>query len=162
MANMRARIELRGCTTHTCRGRKVKRGEPFWTTNVSDIAYYQAQSEFSVSILEAPKPKPKPKSKPKAPAPPPPSSDEEESGDGDEDEDDDLEDAAEEPEESEEPEEPEVTSSYTKIDLQKLTKKALVGLANDDFNLELDPDISKSKMVRGILKAQTATLGDDD
>lgn len=147
MANLKARVELRGCLTHSARGRTCKRGQPFYTTNAADIAYYKAQGEYSVTMLAAP-PAPKAKAaKPKPPPPPPPD---------DDDDDDDEEDG----EEGEEPEgEDEEPASHTKSDLERMNKEALAELAETSFSLDLDPDkLSKPKMVAAILKAQIAAL----
>jgi hypothetical protein len=62
----KARIELRKSETYTARGRTFKRGQPAVIDNDSDIAYFQAQPEFTVTFLRPVEP-PKP---PKA-APPP-------------------------------------------------------------------------------------------
>jgi len=142
MANMRARVELRGCLTHTARGRTVERGRPFYTTNPADIAYYKSCGEYAVTILESEPAKPA-KAKPARPAaPPPPPDDEggegEDGGDEDEGESEDLTDA-----------------HYTKADLEKMTKPDLATLADEDFGLKLNPDnMNKPKMIGVILKAQ--------
>lgn len=155
MANMRARVELRGCLTHSARGRTVKRGEPFYTTNAADIRYYQAQADYAVTILEAPKrkgPAPRPKKPAAAPPPPPP-----------EDEDDEDEPESEADDEGEEESDDLEDTSYTKSDLEKMNKASLAELAESDFGLELDPDkLSKPKMVAAILKAQIAALEDSE
>ena len=157
---MRARIELVGCLTHTARRPCVK-GKPFYTTNASDIAYFQAQGVFSVTVLEEDKPKKakaaKPKAKKAAPPPPEPEPDEPEEGDegdgdegdgDDEDEGDDL-----------------TVPSYTKSDLEATKKADLQALAADEFDLSLDPDkMSKKEMVAAIIKAQIERLeaGDEE
>lgn len=48
----KARVELRGSMSHTGNGRKFEKGKPQIMTNPSDIAYYQQQGEFSVTMLE--------------------------------------------------------------------------------------------------------------
>ena len=69
----KARVELRGCMTHSGRGRTFKKGVPQIMTNPSDILYYQGQGDFSVVMLDDdPAPKtdePKPKTKVKEPKP---------------------------------------------------------------------------------------------
>lgn len=44
--------------------------------------------------------------------------------------------------------------TYTESDLQKLNKGDLVQVADDDFGLELEPDMLKADMVSAILDAQ--------
>jgi len=140
----RARVELRGCASHTGRGVRHEKGEPFYTTNAADIAYFKAQGVYSVSILEDDPPakrRPAP-----APEPDPEPVDVE---DEDEDEGNDLSDP-----------------SYTKSDLVAMKKKELAKLAADDFDVDLDPDkLKKSQMVAAIMKAQIdllAAVDDDD
>jgi uncharacterized membrane protein YfbV (UPF0208 family) len=50
----RARIELRGALTHTRGQRSVTKGAPQVITDANEIAYYKAQTSFSVTILEEP------------------------------------------------------------------------------------------------------------
>lgn len=82
----KARVELRGCMTHSGRGRTFRKGVPQIMTNPSDILYYQSQGDFSVVMLDddpAPKAEePKPKTKVKVPEPV-----DEDEPEGDEDED---------------------------------------------------------------------------
>ena len=152
MANVRARIELRGCLTHTYRGRTVERGQPFYTTNPADIAYFKAQSEFAVTILADKKPARKPAPKPpKKETPPPATTSQEDSEEGESEE------GGEDG--SDEESEDLSAASYTKSDLEKMNKADLAKLAEDDFKLKLDiNNLSKPKMVAAILKTQIEAL----
>lgn len=164
MAKMRAKVELLGCETHQARGRSFQRGKPQILTNPSDIAYYKAQSEFSVTLLSdgTPKPAAKPAKAAKRPAPPPEDDDDSEDddtedGDEDSEDDDDTEDGDEDSEDSEDDSESsEASPVYKKADLEKLNKKALVELAKDDFGMDLNEADNKSKLVAAILKEQIA------
>ena len=71
----RARVELIGSLSHTRGGRKFERGKPQILTNAAEILYYQNQSDFAVTVEEAPK------KKAKAAPPTPPAG--EAKGDGD-------------------------------------------------------------------------------
>jgi len=54
----RARVELRGALTHTRGHRTFTKGAPQVLTDDAELAYYKAQSQFSVTMLEEPKPAP--------------------------------------------------------------------------------------------------------
>jgi hypothetical protein len=174
MEQMRAKVELIGALTHEGRGRRFERNKPQILTKPSDIAYYKAQSEFSVTMLAVPaaaKPAPakpgvkptaaKPGAKPAKPAPAPEPEDTEESEDTEEPEDDGEDTDAEESEEStddseEAAEEQEASPVFKKADLEAMTKAALVELAKDHFGLTLNGEHPKPKLVGEILKAQIA------
>jgi len=131
---MRARIELTGCLTHTARRPCVK-GRPFYTTSASEIAYFQSQGVFAVTVLEGKPPKAKAELKPPAPS-------KEVEVVEEECDDNDL-----------------TVVSYTKTDLEATKKADLQALAADEFELDLDPDrMSKKVMVAAILKAQIERL----
>ena len=156
---IKARIQLRGCASHTGRGRKAERGKPFYTTNAADIAYYRAQGVYSVSVLESTEDKPvvKPSVKPsarRAPAPAPtpaPEPEPDEPDEGEDEGDDEGEDDGA------------VDGSYTKSDLMATKKADLAQLAQDDFDLDLDPDnMTKAQMVAAILKAQIDAFADEE
>jgi hypothetical protein len=170
MEQMRAKVELIGALTHEGRGRRFERNKPQILTKASEIAYYKAQSEFSVTMLAVPaaaKPAPvKPGVKPTAAKPgakpaakPAPAPEPEESEEDTED----AEDDGEEPEESEEstddgeePEEQEASPVFKKADLEAMTKAALVELGKDHLGLALNVEHPKPKLVGEILKAQIA------
>ena len=48
----KARVTLTKALTHDGRGRKFVKGQPQIIDNESDIAYYKAQSEFTVTLLK--------------------------------------------------------------------------------------------------------------
>lgn len=48
----KARVELKGASTFSSRGRKFKKGFPQVLTNPSDIQYYKGQPDFDVQILD--------------------------------------------------------------------------------------------------------------
>lgn len=53
----KARVTLTKALTHDGRGRKFVKGQPQIIDSEADIAYYKAQSEFSVTILKDMAPK---------------------------------------------------------------------------------------------------------
>lgn len=148
MANVRARIELRGSVSHQSKFRTCQRGKPWYSTNAAEIRYYKATGGFSVTML-APEPRPKPVAAPR----PEPTGVVEDDGDGLDEEDDD---------EGEEDESGPADSTLTQAQLLAQNKTALAELALATFNLELDTDkLSKAKMIAAIMKAQIAALEDD-
>lgn len=108
MANLRARVELRGSLTHqapaTAGGRLMKKGTPVIMTDPSHIQYYRSQAGFSVSMLE--------QKKAAKPAAPPAGDSGGASGGGGEE-------------------------GYTEADLKKMKKAELVEIA-DSMDLETD------------------------
>ena len=110
------------------RGRSVKKGESFITTNPEEAVYYSSQQSFAVKILSgqlASNPMPL---------------------------EDDLE--LEEQEEEEEEELPsEVSSVYEKADLKKLRRGDLLNLIEDDDNINLTKkDIPKGAKKKEIIE----------
>lgn len=133
----RAKVKLTGCLTHTRGGRKMKKGDTVIVTSPSEIAMYEALSEYTVTrIKDAPKPKQKASKQPAPPADPPKGSGD---GDGDDDEDGDE------------------VPTYTTAQLEARNKSELQELAFRDFDLDLDPDdLKKAVMIKEIMKAQIA------
>jgi hypothetical protein len=119
----KARVVLEKALSHDCRGRSFRQGEPHIIDNEADIAYYQTQPEFSVTLLKAPAPKPAP-----APEPEP------------------------EDDEDEAPEAPPVVhtaESLGKLTKGELVSIA----ANEPYNLALEPDMKKGDMIEAMLLA---------
>jgi len=62
MANIRARVELRGSLTHqapaSAGARLMKKGSPVIMTNPAHVQYYRSQAGFAVTLLEQKAPKP--------------------------------------------------------------------------------------------------------
>lgn len=136
------------------RGRRVKKGESFRTTNPEEAAYYQSQPGFGVivekgKLASAAKPKRARKSAPE------PEVDEEEV---DEDEEDD---------EEEEPDDGEVSEAYTKADLKKMKPEELKKLIDGDDDLplalsDLPKRATKKEIIEAILEAQAGDEEDDE
>lgn len=136
---VKARIQLsqRGPISFTGRGRTIKRGDSFITTNAADIRYFQQVGGFSVSVLEGKMPKSAPSI----------------------DEDDDDEGAtSEEVKDTPAADEP-VTAAYTHADLSKMSKASLVELASGE-GVKVDSSMSKSAMITAILESQGEDEGD--
>lgn len=159
----RAKVELTGSLTHTVRGRTFERGRPQIITQDSAIRYYQAQPEFSVTMIEpfhTPKGKPpvaKPAKAKAAPAPAP-EADEDEADEEPEAEEADADEAeadedAGEAEAADDEDAEEVTPTYKKADLEKMTAKALVELGAT-MGLKLNSGTAKTKLVKEIMKKQ--------
>lgn len=155
MANtvQHARVVLTKALTFEGRGRTFVKGQPQVMTLPADIAYYQQQPEFTVTLFNAPQP-PAPKKpvsvKPVAPAPAESEDDEDEEGDGDEGD-----------EEAEADAPADEGSFYTEADLKKTKKEALLSVAKEEFGLEPDANASKSDLISMILAAQAQKALDD-
>jgi len=116
----KAKVKLAKAASFSDRaGNQWKQGDIRVITDEGDIRYYQAQSEFTVTIMQAVKPKPAP--------------------------------AASKPEDDDPPE-----TTYSEAELKKQSKTALVELAAEDFDLDLDGDLKKGEMIGAILEAQEA------
>jgi hypothetical protein len=148
-----AKIQLsktkRAPVSHTgFRGRFVKKGDSFITTDPVEVRYYQSQPGFSIAILSG-----KFTAKPV----------QEEEIDEDIDERDDEDEVEEEDEERNE----EVDGLYEKADLKKMSQKDLKKLIKDDDELPLTlKDIpkkaSKNEIIDLILEAQNQSDDDDE
>ena len=169
----RAKVELMGALTHSGRGRSFERGKPQILTGASEIAYYKAQSEFSVTILAEPVPVAPPKvamrpgvapsrvvPRPAVAAKVTPKAVavavEGEPEDTGEDAEEGAEGGAEGEGEEGAAEELEANPVLKKAQLEAMTKAALVEVGKDSFGLVLNVDWAKPKLVGEILKAQIA------
>jgi len=129
------------------RGRTLKKGDSFTTTNPEEAAYYQAQPGFSVAIKKGKLAAAKP-AKVRLEPEPEEVDDEEESDDEDDEERD-----------------GEVDGAYEKADLKKLKVEELKALIEDDEDLPLSVDdlpkkAGKKEIIEAILEAQDG--GEDD
>jgi len=127
------------------RGRTLKKGESFTTTNPEEAAYYKAQPGFSVSVTKGKLAAAAKPAKTRAPEPP-------DVDDEDDDEDD---------EERDE----EVDGAYEKADLKKMKVEELKALIDGDEDLPLSTDdlpkkAGKKEIIEAILEAQAG--GDDE
>lgn len=147
-----AKVQLsktkRAPVSHTgFRGRFVKKGDSFITTDPAEARYYQSQPGFSVAVLSG-----KLTAKPVH---------EEEIEDIDErDDEDEVEDEEEERNE-------EVDGLYEKADLKKMNVKDLKKLIKDDDELplsvnDLPKKASKTEIIDLILEAQSQSDDDDE
>lgn len=153
MAKFAAKIKLNdqknSPLTHVgFRGRSLKKGESFTTSNPDEAAYYQSQPGFSVVVVSGKQlAVAKPPKKVRDPDPP-------ESDDDDEDD-----------EDSEDEEKEEVDGSYEKADLKKMSTADLKKLIEDDDDLSLSVSdlpkrAGKKEIIEAILEAQAG--GDDE
>lgn len=127
------------------RGRMIKKGDSFTTTNPEEAAYYRAQPGFSVTLLKG-----KLASHPVPVAPPDP---------------DPAPDSDEESEDDERPEE--VDGIYEEADLKKMNKLDLMALIDDSDELPLSSEdvprgASKQQIIDLILAAQEGDTEDDE
>jgi hypothetical protein len=134
----------KGPLTHTgFKGRVLKKGESFTTTNPEEASYYEAQPGFSVTLKKG-----KLRSKPQEEEPV--ERDEETSDDG-----------------AEEEERPsEVTGGYERADLKKMSKQALLDLIKGDKQLPLKKrdvpaEAGKKEIIDMILDAQKGGSEED-
>ena len=124
MANVRARIRLtdNGPRSFRGRGREIKRGDSVVSSNPAEIAYFKAQSGFSVEMLEG-KMKDvrrallKKEEDSKAPPPPEPA-----------------------------------TGVFVREELERLTRQGLVQLIEDEkLKVKYGPQTTKKELIAGIL-----------
>jgi len=130
------------------RGRALKKGDSFTSTDPEEARYYQAQPGFSVTVQKGKLTGGKPA---KVRAPEPPDVDDEESDD----------------EDDEEEREDEVDGAYEKADLKKMSKGDLITLIDDDADLPLSSDdlpkkAGKTEIIDAILEAQAGGEEEDD
>ncbi len=147
------RLNNTGPLTHSGkRGRTVKKGESFTTSDPEEAQYYQSLGGFSVSIL---------KGKLAGTKPPKPAPVEDDDEDGDDDE----EESEDEESEDDDPDGP-ADEYYDKADLNKLTAKDLIELIGDDDDLPLSKSdvkgMKKKEIVAAIIKAQEPSDDEDD
>jgi hypothetical protein len=128
--------------THTgFKGRAIKKGESFTTTNPEEALYYRAQPGYSVTVLKGKLPVSS------APEAEPDDVEEESSDEGDDKKRDD-----------------EVKGTYERADLKKMSREDLIALVKTDDDLPLTlrdvpKKASKREIIDLILGAQT---GDED
>lgn len=139
-----------GPLTHTgFKGRVIKKGESFTSTNQEEAVYYRAQPGFSVTVIKG-----------RLPAQPAPEVEPEEETATDDDE--------VEPEpEPEEARDEEVKGTYERADLKKMSRDDLLALIKSDEDLPLtlkdvSKKASKKEIIALILDAQKAGSGDGD
>lgn len=150
-------VELVGALSYTAgRYGTFERNKPKVITNASHVEFFKHSPEFIVTELEPPRKAktaavtPKAVTRTPSKAPPPVADDADEEDEEDEEEDEE----ADEEDDEDEADGPAV-ETYSKSDLEGLTKPALVELGKE-FRLKLDANDAKPKLVGEILKAQIA------
>lgn len=144
-ANIKLGPSKKGPLTHTgFKGRQLKKGASFTTTNPEEAAYYAAQPAFSVTVVKG-KLFAKPKEELEVVEP------DEVETDSDDDSDDDEEDP-----------EGEVKGGYERADLKKMSRDDLLALIKSDDDLplrvrDLPKKAGKREIIDAILEAQTGT-----
>jgi hypothetical protein len=127
----RARVELSGALTFSAMGTVWKRGRPREITIPAEIAYYQRQSEFTVTFL----PETAPVVRPPPPPPPPPS-------------------PVAIPVSEPVPQSANDAPVFGEAELMQGKKHELQEIARDVFGIDLPPYMNKAAMVKAILEAQ--------
>lgn len=135
--------------THTgFKGRVIKKGESFTSTNQEEAMYYRAQPGFSVTVLKG-----------KLPAPTEPDDEPEVDESGD--------DEVADEEAVEEEREEAVDGGYERADLKKMSRDDLLALIKSDDDLpltvrEVPKKASKKEIINLILDAQKASESDEE
>jgi hypothetical protein len=137
---IKARIVLKGCASHVCRGKRHKKDVPFYSTNAAEIAYYKNTGVFDVTII--------PEEQDKPPI------EEIQTINLQQDPFEDIVQNNNTTDVSE--------GVYTKTILSTRKKSELIAIANDEFGLNIEDDQIKKQIISSILKAQIDVFSEEE